>query len=42
MLTALVVDGMLYKLAPKPVPTYYIPDTPDVNDAKKEFRDLYR
>merc|ERR1712098_52650 len=38
----LVVNGMLYKLAPKPVTTYYIPDTQDVNQAKKQFRDIYK
>merc|ERR1712200_105059 len=38
----LVVDGMLYKLAPKPIPNYYIPDTQEVNLAKIQFRDIYK
>ncbi|XP_023336735.1 uncharacterized protein LOC111707808 [Eurytemora carolleeae] len=38
----LVVNGMLYKLAPKPVPIQYIQDTADVNNAKKDFLQLYR
>lgn len=38
----LVVDGMLYKLAPQPVRPYYIPDTPAVNSAKTQFLELYK
>ena len=33
---------MLYKLAPKPVPMQYLQDNADVNNAKKQFLEVYR
>jgi hypothetical protein len=36
------LNGMLYKLAPKPVENLYLPDAPDVKAAKEEFLKLFR
>ena len=33
---------MLYKLAPKPVENFYLPDAPDVKAAKDAFLAIFR